>query len=429
MKYIIKKFGRVGTVEPIPCGILAEALTRKFSYYKQGYEYMPHPQWGIVKLYKEKTGRFPWGLLKGIVKIIIEKENEVSVQGLIIPDINYNRLKNLDPRLRYYQKDSILQLILNGGGTLSLPTGSGKSFTFLEYARYMDKKTLVIVPTLDLMSQWKKQIKNDKNITVLNYHKLQKNEDKTKLKEFNIVMFDESHKTAAKTVYNIMMATGNAINIGLTATPYREDGEELKIFAACGDIVHSIDRKRLTKEGYIANAEIKYVKLVNHNKSRFISYPDIYNEMIMDNKERNAKIVKIVENNLDKKILILISRIEHGEILKGLLDYKNIENIFIHGEVKDRTIHDKNRIVIATSIADEGINLPSFDVLILGVGGQSSVKLIQRIGRVLRPKPDGRKSIIYDFIDKSKYLIKHYKKRRSILEGEEFDIQEVDIYI
>lgn len=413
----------MGKIEPLPIGSLAGSLTRGFSYVKQGSEFMPNPQWGIIKLYNIRMGKFPWGLKDRVYNIIKNKGYNVSFEDESKVELDYGRLKNLDPGLRDYQKDAILALILNNGGLVCLPTGSGKSRCFMGYARYMDKKTLIIVPTLDLVKQWKGQIKKGDKIEVINHHKLVKNKDK--LKEYDIVAYDEAHMTPAKTVYNIMQSTGDAINIGLTATPYRESGDELKIFAAVGDLVYSKSRRELIEQGYLADADIKYIKLDSHEKSRFIKYPEIYNSMIVENKERNNKICKAVKKNPYKKILILVSRIEHGKILNKLLLDNNIKNNFLNGMMKDRDIKDEDKVIIATSIFDMGVDLKNFDALILAAGGQSSVQLVQRIGRVLRPKEDGRKSLIYDFMDESKYLKVHYKKRRKIL-SEEFDVEEIE---
>ena len=569
-KYTIIKRGRVGVIDPLPIGRLAIKLKSKFSYMIKGYEFMPNPSWGKVELYKGNTGRFPWGLHNRIFEIIKSVGYDPEYEEDILVKLNEERIKNLNPRLRDYQKNAILALILNKGGLVCLPTGAGKTYTFLEYARYMNKKTLVIVPSLDLVKQWGEQIKDDKNIEVTNHHKLIKN--KSIVRNYEVVCYDEClhyrsniltdkgrikigslvnnfdkykyikawsynikkkkfewkeivrvfkkeedkllrieyskrriicthnhriltnngykradelkegdslsgyykdennlgyakitnikkikndekyvynlevkdnhnyvisgskndegiivsncHMTPAKTIYKVMNSIGNAISVGLTATPYREDKEDLKIYAAVGEMVYNISRKELIERGYIADAEVRYIKLENHEKSRFIKYHDIYNAMIVNNGERNYKILKSVLNNKNKKILILVSRIEHGEVLNTLLLEAKQDNVFLNGSMKERNIKDTDDVVIATSIFDQGVDLKKFDFLILAAGGQSSVQLVQRIGRVLRPKKDGHKSVIIDFMDESKYLKKHYVKRRKILE-EEFDVTEV----
>jgi len=409
--YKILKYGRIGIISPIPKEEIGIKLEKEMSYLKAGAEFFPNIEWARVKLYKIKTGRFPWGLLNSVLKVLNSNNIEYNLKNIEI-EIDYDKLKQLSPKLRMYQKDAILRLILNNGGILSMPTGSGKTFTIIEYLKYMGKRALVIVPTLDLVEQWKKQLPDF--VDVINYHKIK---DKNYLKPYEIVVGDETHRVAAKTIYNIFINAGDSIVCGVSATPYREDKEDKKIIAACGDIIYQIDRKPLIDQGYLANCSIVFLKLLNRMENeKYHSYHEIYKEMIVNNEERNERIIESVIKEQGKKILIIIHEIEHGEILKEMLNKKNINCKYFHGAIKDRELKEEDKVVIASSIWDEGVDIPEFEVLILAAGGKSSIKVTQRIGRILRPKTDGRGSIVYDFIDKSKYLRKHYNRRREIVE-------------
>jgi len=208
-----------------------------------------------------------------------------------------------------------------------------------------------------------------------------------------------------------------------SATPYREDGEDMRIQASLGEIVYQIERRKLIDEGFLSDASVHYISLTNHTNDKFTEYHDIYEQYITFNDERNQKIVDIVKANRNKKILILVSIIEHGNEIQKLLEISDInDSKFLHGKIKDRDLALDDSLIIASTIWDEGVDLPSFEVLILAAGGASGIKLTQRIGRVLRPKK-GKHADIYDFIDKSRYLSRHYAKRRRILE-EEFAIEE-----
>jgi len=419
--YIIRKKGRVGYIEPIPKGLLANLLEKEMMYIKQGAQFMPNPLWAQVKMYKIHTGRFAWGLIDKVKKVLTDwtKNNQDTVTIKYPKNVaDVNGMKTLNPKLRDYQKDAILQLLLNDGGILCLPTGAGKTFTAIEYMKVLNVPTLVIVHTLDLKDQWKKQVPDF--CDVINYHAIK---DKEMLKKYKLFVFDECHRVASKTIYNIAMKTGNSILIGCSATPYREDGEDMKIQAALGEIVFRIDRKYLIDQGFLSDAVVYYLKLNNHNKDRFYNYQEMYKEMIVDNNERNMEIVKIAMRNLDKKVLILVSQIEHGNLIQEALNFEKIKSLFLHGNVKDRDPKDNN-IVIATSIFDEGVDIPEFSVLILAAGGKSSIRLVQRVGRVLRKHKNKDKAIVYDFMDKSRYLREHYINRRRILE-EDFEVIEL----
>ena len=75
-------------------------------------------------------------------------------------------------------------------------------------------------------------------------------------------------------------------------------------------------------------------------------------------------------------------------------------------------------VLCHNSLADEGLNLPSLDALILAGAGKSPTRMIQRIGRVLRISPGKTEAIVIDFKDRVRYLSGHYKKRREICERE-----------
>jgi superfamily II DNA or RNA helicase len=91
-------------------------------------------------------------------------------------------------------------------------------------------------------------------------------------------------------------------------------------------------------------------------------------------------------------------------------------------------MRDHSGVFIASPIFDEGIDVPRVDTVILACGGKSYVKLLQRIGRGMRKKDDGKNElIIIDFIDDTnKYLLKHSDRRIKTYVSEGFDAKVVD---
>ncbi len=84
-----------------------------------------------------------------------------------------------------------------------------------------------------------------------------------------------------------------------------------------------------------------------------------------------------------------------------------------------------HRIIIATSIFDEGIDIPHLETLIIAGGGKSAIKTTQRIGRVLRKFPGKSKAMVHDFADDCRWLKDHYKERRTIYE-DDFEVVDVE---
>jgi len=216
MLYQITKNGRVGQFEPKPPSALGNTLEKYMSYKRQGAQFMPNPNWAWVRLYKIKTARFPWGMLE-TVRNVIEKWSKLHPDDSFTIKHGISKtpvIENLNPKLRYYQADAIVQLTLNGGGILCLPTGAGKTFAAIEYLRIMDKKSLVIVHTIDLRKQWEAQVPD--SVDVVTYQSIK---DKTMLKKYEILVFDECHHVVAKTIYDIAIKGGNSLLVGLCVHP------------------------------------------------------------------------------------------------------------------------------------------------------------------------------------------------------------------
>jgi superfamily II DNA or RNA helicase len=413
--YKITRHGRYGKIDPIPDGSLSRTLEKYMTYQKQGAQFMPNPAWSFVKLYRKGTGTFPWGMLKIVEKVMgswYEKSGErFEIVGSQEIMLNEERFVSLGNHMRPYQRESLRRLIENAGGIICLPTGAGKTFVAIQFLKYLNKHGLIVVHTIDLREQWIEQLENHGvKADVRTYQSIK---DLKALKHYGIVCFDECHHVSAKTLYRVAIQCSNSILIGLSATPYREDGEDMKINAALGDIIHEVDRRELIEKGFLSDADVVYVSYNNHCNERWVDYQTIYKQYIVNNDERNEEIVNIIDGNKDRKILVLVSQIEHGTKLSEMMES---EHLFLHGKIKDRKVPKDMNVIVATTIFDEGVDLPDFDMLVLAAGGKSSIKLAQRVGRILRFKI-GKRAIIYDFVDESRYLKIHYKRRRKILEG------------
>ena len=91
-------------------------------------------------------------------------------------------------------------------------------------------------------------------------------------------------------------------------------------------------------------------------------------------------------------------------------------------DVRVGTINDmregKIDLLIASTIADEGLDIKRLTAVILAGGGKSSTRALQRIGRVLRPYEGKTQAYVVDFNDQSKYLKEHSEKRKKIYQTE-----------
>ena len=381
--------------EPIT-NLQKNRLISAMSYVKKNARFLNNPAWGYVNLFNEKLNRFPIGLIQRAKNII-----PISTYNLkkVSPEVKYGDL-------RQYQKEALDKMVENFCGIIKIPTAGGKTRVAVQYIKNFKKSTLVLVPTRYLVKQWEEDVPD--YVHVKTYASIKKKEY---LQQFKLVIFDECHHVAAKTLFKIGISLNEEAEVyGFSATPLSRDDDNLKVEAVLGPIIYEISSKELIEQGYLSKAKIYYYN-VPEDDTEFFDYPTAYNEYILNNEYRNNKIIELIKKSV-KPCLVLVNLIEHGDnLIKQLEGY---DAIFLNGKSKEYdTNHD---VIIATSIFDEGVNLPHLRTLILAGGGKSTIKICQRIGRLLRVFDDKDFAIIYDFKDDCKWLRKHYKERRKIFE-------------
>ena len=289
-------------------------------------------------------------------------------------------------------------------------------------------------------------IEDYKDITVISVQSA----DDNYIKNAQMCLWDECHHLPASSLVSIANKCKNAYyRIGVSATPWRDAGDDLLIEAVLNkkkDAV--INASMLIEMGYLVKPEIYFVPIKQVFKGK--NYQDIYNKAIVENLDRNKIITKIAYNMYirDKHILMLYKNIKHGEKLLDMVSKR------IGGKVKpftiknpktnkDVTVRVRNvellsgnddtvkrlavfeavkagfcRCLIASTIADEGLDLPILDTLILAGGGKSSTRAFQRIGRVIRLHEGKTKGIVFDFTDYTPMLRRHSRNRQKYYEQE-----------
>ena len=223
---------------------------------------------------------------------------------------------------------------------------------------------------------------------------------------------------------------------GLSATPYRDAGDDILIEACFGRKIVDINASWLIHHGYLVKPYISFIPIKNMKGENLGPYPSVYKAALVENAYRNELIAKLAQNlvGMDRTTLVLVQQIHHGELLEELIPGA----VFMHGSSTDKKRKEhikliksgKAPITISSTIFDEGIDCKPLDALILAGGGKSPTRALQRIGRVIRKYtyPGGRvkdNAFVYDFRDHQKYLSQHALARHKIYMTEpEFDIKE-----
>lgn len=234
----------------------------------------------------------------------------------------------------------------------------------------------------------------------------------------------------------------NGILVHNSGTATRDDGNEMMIFSSVGDIIYKLGAKELVNRGYLIRPNIVFfnnymseqtikekeqqskVGLINETEDYNIYYKNFISENIF----RNNIIRDICLQNSGKKILILTKLIEHGEILKNMIE--GSEHLWgetkkdIRKDILDKFINGDLDILISTiSIFSEGIDLPALQIVINASANAGDVKTIQVLGRVLRMMEGKNNASYYDFVDESKFFKRASFKRRKALINQEHNVE------
>lgn len=244
------------------------------------------------------------------------------------------------------------------------------------------------------------------------------------VKQARGVLFDEVHHASSTTCKDVLLSSDKAYwRYGATATLMREDGEELIIQGLFGKKIVDISLSYLIKNKWLTPCTVFFVP-ISFESMLYRSYQQIYSHCVTNNEELSSEIAEVVKYlvNLGKSNLILVTHKKHGEIFKKLIP----GSVFLTGKdsSKKRTkaINDmrsgKLKVLIATSLADEGLDIKNLDVVHMTGAGASITRVPQRIGRVVRKSPGKRYGIAIYYHYCTEYLYQHGFKAKQLIDQE-----------
>ncbi|MCH4163726.1 MAG: DEAD/DEAH box helicase [Lentilactobacillus diolivorans] len=363
--------------------------------------------------------------------------------------------------LRAEQQIAFKTLLHHTTGVLAARTGFGKTVIAAKIIAHLSTSTLILVHDKELAKQWIERLNQFLKVTdkpfiteltptgrkrqkkvIGSYFGAKHNrsgiidvatvqsfkEDKISqdiLNQYGLVISDEVHHDAAYTYEQIIKQLHCKYLYGLSATPFRRDGQDPIITMRFGAIRYQtspIDEKTLLKVKRLVIPRFTSLGITNLE----IANNDINKnyEAILHDDSRNRSLIKDIEHNLNEKrhILVLTNRIEHLHQLAKLLN-KNQPAFLLYGEQTDALNtaviqHINNTkgpyVVIATGkYAGEGLDIATIDTLILAMPHSwkgSSEQYLGRMQRNLNQKPEIR---VYDYVDMFvPMLAKMYHKRQ-----------------
>jgi superfamily II DNA or RNA helicase len=251
-----------------------------------------------------------------------------------------------------------------------------------------------------------------------NYSKI-----KDLLKIAKVHILDECHVAACNTIQSIIKNIDPEHLYGMSASPWRDDGADLLIEATLGHKIIDVSASDLINNNWLIKPYIKFIKVPRYQGVLNRNYQTIYKKYIVENDFRNAMIVKAAENMVagGYKPLVLFNSINHGKILESMISEKmncvllsGKDDMKLREQAKEDIDSGKLQVLIASKIFDIGVDVPSLSGLVVAGSGKSSVRALQRIGRVIRPAPGKKRAVIADFVDNAEFLGKHSQARREI---------------
>lgn len=253
------------------------------------------------------------------------------------------------------------------------------------------------------------------------------------------VIVDEAHLAAIVIEALANHADRAYYRFGLSATPWREDNQEIRLEGCMGKKLIEVSPSFLIERGFLVPPRIFMVP-INYSEENTLNYADSYTKHITKCWERNYRIKQFAEafQEEGRPVMIIVDRIEHGNILQEMI--KN--SIFVPGNDKGEDDPDdieqdhrrrmlnaceKNEIVlIGTQWLNTGIDAPAISVLIMAGSTQASATVLQTVGRVIRTHKDSGKNeaVVIDFMDTDKHMRKHSLARKRVYESESgFDLR------
>ena len=373
----------------------------------------------------------------------------VALEGVVVQcdDRRVLPAERLDevpaPPLRPYQERALQPMVNVTQGTLVLPCGGGKTRLGLAALARLRTPTLILVHTLDLAEQWRGQLcelltieagligdgeETIKPVTVALVQALVRWEAPrldALLERFGLLIVDEAHHCPSTTFRAVVNRCPARYRFGLTATPEREDGLTPLLDLFLGPAVVTVTHEELVAAGVLTLPEVRVIETgFTFAYAGADDYARMLDALVRDG-ERNGLIAEQVasEARAGHLCLVLSGRIDHCETMAGLLRARGVQAELLTGLVKKerrakllaQARVGRLAVLVATTLADEGLDLPVLSRVFLIYPSRARGRTLQRLGRLMRTHPGKTEAVLFDFVDrKVPVLRRHHVERRRL---------------
>jgi DNA excision repair protein ERCC-3 len=331
--------------------------------------------------------------------------------------------------LRPYQREATESLWAGGSGVVVLPCGAGKTLVGAATMAEAGSTTLILVTNTVAARQWRDElikrtsltaeeigeysgaVKEIRPVTIATYQVMTTRRkgvyahlELFDARDWGLVIYDEVHLLPAP-IFRMTADLQARRRIGLTATLIREDGREGDVFSLIGPKRYDAPWKDIEAQGYIAPAECVEIRVTLTDSERFAyatAEPDAKYRLAADCASKAEVVERLVRRHVGDPTLVIGQYIdqlddlaEHldAPLIKGQTPVKERERLFAafrSGEVP---------LLVVSKVANFSVDLPDATVAIQVSGTFGSrQEEAQRLGRLLRPKTDGRTAVFYSIV-------------------------------
>jgi len=394
-------------------------------------------------LYEDGSVSVPRGFLLDLLKLCKECNLHPVIEDLrCVYPVDFPELK---ATLRPYQEHAVSQAMQFDQGAILSPTGSGKSLMGLEIINRRGQRALIIVHRSELAKQWADVIEErmgikagfigdgawlvGDQITIAMVQTLaaRENETRTLKNAFGLILVDEGHHLPASTFFDVTGLLAAKYRYMLSATPNRRDGLEAMIYMAIGPAIANISKQEVENLGSTVPATVITIQ-TGFNPGLVNSWSQ-YIDSLTTCTSRNLQIIDLAKASAEPT-LILVDRISHADQISSMMNRRGLDHVLAHGKIakKDREqVMEKMRLakltIGTTSMLGEGIDISSWSILIMAAPISSEIKLMQAIGRIVRPAHGKIKATVYDLRDDCGFAGASFKKRFEIYKKHKIWVQ------
>jgi len=340
-------------------------------------------------------------------------------------------LKQEDWKIRPYQELAAEGFWHGGSGVVVLPCGAGKTIVGAAAMAHAKATTLILVTNTVAARQWREELlkrttlnedeigeysgakKEIRPVTIATYQVMTKKKngvyahlDLFDSYDWGLIIYDEVHLLPAP-IFRFTADIQSRRRLGLTATLVREDGMEGEVFSLIGPKRFDVPWKEIETQGYIAPAECIEVR-VNLTESERLSYAtaEVENRYryCATTRTKRDVVEALVKKHQGEQILVIGQYIDQLDELSEVLGVPVIKG---ETPVKEREIlFNKFRsgeitTLVVSKVANFSIDLPDATIAIQVSGAFGSrQEEAQRLGRILRPKSDGRSATFYSVVSR-----------------------------